>query len=138
MALAKSVQFFADALADLSRFEFDGMQAGFGFWFRKRSAGGWRRARLWAQIFHRVPDDRIALRRFFGGTSDEAVLGESDEALIAIARGIWAASWARQPLPSNTSSRWRSWRSAWVRAAQRGNPARAAGNSGAPPGGQRV
>ena len=67
--------------------EFDGMRAGFGFLVPKKE-----RQRLAACTFvgakfsHRVPDDRIALRCFFGGTSDEAVLGESDEALIAIAR----------------------------------------------------
>ena len=67
--------------------EFDGMSAGFGFLVPKKE-----RQRLAACTFvgskfsHRVPDDRIALRCFFGGTSDEAALGESDEALIAIAR----------------------------------------------------
>ena len=67
--------------------EFDGMRAGFGFLVPKKE-----RQRLAACTFvgskfsHRVPDDRIALRCFFGGTSDEAALGESDEALIAIAR----------------------------------------------------
>jgi oxygen-dependent protoporphyrinogen oxidase len=68
--------------------EFDGMRAGFGFLVPKKE-----RRRLAACTFvgskfsHRVPDDRIALRCFFGGTSDEAVLGESDEALIAVACG---------------------------------------------------
>src|SRR5579864_1548859 len=67
--------------------DFDGMRAGFGFLVPKKE-----RQRLAACTFvgtkfsHRVPEDRIALRCFFGGTSDEAVLGESDEALIAIAR----------------------------------------------------
>ena len=67
--------------------DFDGMCAGFGFLVPKKE-----RQRLAACTFvgskfsYRVPGDRIALRCFFGGTSDEAVLGESDEALIAIAR----------------------------------------------------
>jgi oxygen-dependent protoporphyrinogen oxidase len=67
--------------------QFDGVRAGFGFLVPKKE-----RLRLAACTFvgakfsHRVPDDRVALRCFFGGTSDEAVLGESDEALIAIAR----------------------------------------------------
>ncbi len=67
--------------------EFDGMRAGFGFLVPKKE-----RRRLAACTFvgskfsHRVPDGRIALRCFFGGASDEAALGESDEALIAIAR----------------------------------------------------
>jgi len=67
--------------------EFDGMRAGFGFLVPNKE-----RQRLAACTFvgskfsHRVPDDRIALRCFFGGTSDQAVLGESDEALIEIAR----------------------------------------------------
>ena len=67
--------------------EFDGARAGFGFLVPKKE-----RQRLAACTFvgskfsHRVPDDRIALRCFFGGTSDPAVLRESDEGLIAIAR----------------------------------------------------
>jgi protoporphyrinogen/coproporphyrinogen III oxidase len=67
--------------------EFDGMRAGFGFLVPKKE-----RQRLAACTFvgakfsHRVPGDRIALRCFFGGTSDEAVLGEADDALITIAR----------------------------------------------------
>ena len=67
--------------------EFDGARAGFGFLVPRKE-----RQRLAACTFvgskfsHRVPDDRIALRCFFGGTSDPAVLSESDEGLIAIAR----------------------------------------------------
>jgi oxygen-dependent protoporphyrinogen oxidase len=67
--------------------EFNGARAGFGFLVPKKE-----RQRLAACTFvgakfsHRVPDDRLALRCFFGGTSDEAVLAESDETLIAIAR----------------------------------------------------
>lgn len=67
--------------------EFDGLRAGFGFLVPKRE-----RQRLAACTFaatkfpHRAPEDRIILRCFFGGTGDEAVLGESVESLVAIAR----------------------------------------------------
>ena len=67
--------------------EFDGIRAGFGFLVPRKE-----RQRLAACTFvgskfsYRVPEDRIALRCFFGGAGDEAVLGESDEALVAIAR----------------------------------------------------
>ena len=67
--------------------DFDGMRAGFGFLVPKKE-----RERLAACTFvgtkfsHRVPEESIALRCFFGGTGDEAVLGESDENLVAIAR----------------------------------------------------
>jgi oxygen-dependent protoporphyrinogen oxidase len=67
--------------------EFDGQRAGFGFLAPKKE-----RQRLAACTFvatkfpFRAPDDRIILRCFFGGIGDEAVLGESDESLLAIAR----------------------------------------------------
>ena len=67
--------------------KFDGQRAGFGFLVPKRE-----RERLAACTFvgtkfpHRAPDDRILLRCFFGGTGDEAILNESDESLITIAR----------------------------------------------------
>jgi oxygen-dependent protoporphyrinogen oxidase len=35
---------------------------------------------------HRVAEDKIVLRCFFGGAADEAVLNESDEAIVAAAR----------------------------------------------------
>ena len=35
---------------------------------------------------HRVADDKAVLRCFFGGAADEAVLSESDESIIAMAR----------------------------------------------------
>jgi protoporphyrinogen/coproporphyrinogen III oxidase len=66
---------------------FDGKRAGFGFLVPKRE-----RRRLAACTFvgtkfaYRAPGDRIVLRCFFGGIGDEAVLGESDESLIRIAR----------------------------------------------------
>jgi oxygen-dependent protoporphyrinogen oxidase len=67
--------------------DFDGTRAGFGFLVPSKE-----RQRLAACTFvgskfsYRVPDDRIALRCFFGGTGDEAVLSESDDTVIAIAR----------------------------------------------------
>jgi len=35
---------------------------------------------------HRVPDDLVVLRCFFGGANDEAILGETDESVVRIAR----------------------------------------------------
>ena len=67
--------------------EFDGQRAGFGFLVPKRE-----RQRLAACTFvgakfpYRAPEDKIVLRCFFGGVGDEAVLSESDDALLAIAR----------------------------------------------------
>lgn len=59
---------------------------GFGFLVPRRE-----RNRLVActwvhnKFLHRAPDDIAVLRCFFGGASDEAVLNESDESLIAVA-----------------------------------------------------
>jgi oxygen-dependent protoporphyrinogen oxidase len=67
--------------------DFDGRRAGFGFLVPKKE-----RQRLAACTFvgtkfsYRVPDDRIVLRCFFGGIEDAAILDESDESLVAIAR----------------------------------------------------
>jgi len=67
--------------------EFDGKRAGFGFLVPKKE-----RRRLAACTFmgtkfsYRVPEDRIVLRCFFGGINDAAVLEESDESLVGIAR----------------------------------------------------
>jgi oxygen-dependent protoporphyrinogen oxidase len=67
--------------------DFDGRRAGFGFLVPQKE-----RQRLAACTFvgtkfsYRVPDDRIALRCFFGGTGDAAILDEPDDALVAIAR----------------------------------------------------
>ena len=67
--------------------DFDGKRAGFGFLVPKKE-----RQRLAACTFvgtkfsYRVPDDRIVLRCFFGGIADAAVLNETDESLVAIAR----------------------------------------------------
>ena len=38
------------------------------------------------KFFHRVPDGKAVLRCFFGGAADEAVLSESDESIVAMAR----------------------------------------------------
>jgi protoporphyrinogen/coproporphyrinogen III oxidase len=67
--------------------DFNGMRAGFGFLVPKKE-----RKRLAACTFvgtkfsDRVPGDRIALRCFFGGIGDSAVLEEPDERIVAIAR----------------------------------------------------
>lgn len=67
--------------------DFDGRRAGFGFLVPKKE-----RQRLAACTFvgtkfsYRVPDDRIALRCFFGGIGDEGILNESDDAIVAMAR----------------------------------------------------
>ena len=83
--------------------DFDGQRAGFGFLVPKNE-----RERLAACTFvgtkfsHRVPDGRIVLRCFFGGTADAGILDESDDALVAVAReelrrilGLTAAPVAR-------------------------------------------
>jgi oxygen-dependent protoporphyrinogen oxidase len=67
--------------------DFDGKRAGFGFLIPKKE-----RRRLAACTFvgtkfsHRVPDDKIALRCFFGGIGDAAILNETDESLVDIAK----------------------------------------------------
>ncbi len=67
--------------------DFDGRRAGFGFLVPQKE-----RQRLAACTFvgtkfsYRVPDDRIVLRAFFGGIGDAAILNESDETIVAIAR----------------------------------------------------
>jgi oxygen-dependent protoporphyrinogen oxidase len=67
--------------------EFDGKRAGFGFLVPQKE-----RRRLAACTFvgtkfpYRVPDDRVLLRCFFGGANDEAVLRETGESLVAMAR----------------------------------------------------
>jgi oxygen-dependent protoporphyrinogen oxidase len=67
--------------------EFDGKRAGFGFLVPRAE-----RKRVLAATFvatkfpNRAPDDRVILRCFTGGMGDAAVLNESDESLLAIAR----------------------------------------------------
>ncbi len=67
--------------------EFDGKRAGFGFLIpkceRERMAAG---TFVGTKFSFRTPDDRILLRCFFGGIGDEAILQESDDSLMAIAR----------------------------------------------------
>jgi len=66
--------------------DFDGARAGFGFLVPKVE-----RERLAACTFvgtkfsHRVPEDRIVLRCFFGGIGDPAILELPDAMLVAIA-----------------------------------------------------
>ncbi len=67
--------------------EFDGQRAGHGFLVPQKE-----RRRMAACTFvdakfaHRAPADRVLLRCFFGGSGDDAVLGESDESLVKMAR----------------------------------------------------
>ena len=67
--------------------DFDGKRAGFGFLVPKVE-----RERLAACTFvgtkfsHRVPDDRIVLRCFFGGIGDPGALELPDDSLVSIAR----------------------------------------------------
>jgi oxygen-dependent protoporphyrinogen oxidase len=67
--------------------EFDGKRAGFGFLIpakeRQRMAAG---TFVGTKFPFRAPEDRIVLRCFFGGTADAAILEESDETVLAIAR----------------------------------------------------
>lgn len=67
--------------------EFDGKRAGFGFLVpakeRQRLAAG---TFVGTKFPFRGPEDRIVLRCFFGGAGDEAILHESDENILAIAR----------------------------------------------------
>jgi oxygen-dependent protoporphyrinogen oxidase len=66
---------------------FDGMRAGTGFLVPRVE-----RRKLMACTFvgtkfaHRVPPDKIALRCFFGGAGNDAVVEEPEDALIAAAR----------------------------------------------------
>ena len=67
--------------------KFDGKRAGHGFLIPRVE-----RARMAACTFvgckfdHRAPADRILLRCFFGGAGDDAVLNETDETLVDLAR----------------------------------------------------
>lgn len=67
--------------------KFDGMRAGHGFLVprieRKRMAAC---TFVTSKFDHRGPANRILVRCFFGGAGDDAVLGESDDALVAMAR----------------------------------------------------
>ena len=85
---------------------FDGKRAGHGFLIPRVE-----RARMAACTFvgskfdHRVPAGRILLRCFFGGAGDDAVLGQSDETVVAMAREELRAilGLTAQPLFTSTS-----------------------------------
>jgi oxygen-dependent protoporphyrinogen oxidase len=87
--LLTTIPYSSSALVSLifDEAKFDGQRAGFGFLVPKRE-----RDRLAACTFvatkfaHRAPDDRIILRCFFGGIGDEAILSESDDSMVTIAR----------------------------------------------------
>jgi oxygen-dependent protoporphyrinogen oxidase len=67
--------------------KFDGQRAGFGFLVPKCERDRMAACTFVATKFpHRAPANRIVLRCFFGGAGDEAILSESDESLVTIAR----------------------------------------------------
>jgi oxygen-dependent protoporphyrinogen oxidase len=88
-SLLRMIPYTSSAIAQLvfRASEFDGQRAGTGFLVPRAE-----RRRLMACTFvgtkfpNRVPSDKITLRCFFGGAGNDAVLGEPDESLIAIAR----------------------------------------------------
>lgn len=88
--------------------KFDGRRAGFGFLVpakeRKRVAAA---TFVGTKFPYRAPDNRIILRLFFGGATDEAILSESDEKILAIARDELRAilGLTTQPL-YHTIARW--------------------------------
>jgi oxygen-dependent protoporphyrinogen oxidase len=84
-----TVPYSSSALVSLAFDEakFDGQRAGFGFLIPKVERDRMAAATFVGTKFpHRAPDNRILLRCFFGGTGDEAILNESDESMITIAR----------------------------------------------------
>jgi oxygen-dependent protoporphyrinogen oxidase len=67
--------------------KFDGKLEGFGFLVPRREGTKMLACTMVGTKFsHRVPDDLVLLRCFFGGAGNESVLNESDEALVATAR----------------------------------------------------
>ena len=88
-SLLRMIPYTSSAIAQMvfRASEFDGQRAGTGFLVPRIE-----RKRLMACTFvgtkfpHRVPVDKITLRCFFGGAHNDAVLSESDDSLIAIAR----------------------------------------------------
>jgi oxygen-dependent protoporphyrinogen oxidase len=88
-ALLGMIPYTSSAIAQMvfRASEFDGQRAGTGFLVPRAERG-----RLMACTFvgtkfpHRVPADKITLRCFFGGAGNDAILGESDDVLIAMAR----------------------------------------------------
>ncbi len=88
--------------------KFDGKRAGFGFLVpakeRKRMAAA---TFVGTKFSHRAPDNRILLRCFFGGSGDEAILKESDDSMVAIAREELKAILGLTAAPLFTTvSRW--------------------------------
>jgi protoporphyrinogen/coproporphyrinogen III oxidase len=84
-----TIPYSSSALVSLAFDEakFDGQRAGFGFLVPKCERDRMAACTFVATKFpHRAPDDRILLRCFFGGTGDEAILKESDESMVTIAR----------------------------------------------------
>jgi oxygen-dependent protoporphyrinogen oxidase len=87
--LLKTIPYSSSAIVSLlfDEAKFDGRRAGFGFLVPRRE-----RDRLTACTFvatkfpHRAPADRILLRCFFGGVGDEAILSETDDSIVTIAR----------------------------------------------------
>lgn len=87
--MLRTIPYSSSALVSMlfDEAKFDGQRAGFGFLVPKCE-----RDRMAACTFvgtkfpHRAPDDRILLRCFFGGAGDEAILKESDESIVTIAR----------------------------------------------------
>jgi len=87
--LLKEIPYSSSVLVTLifDAAKFDGLRAGFGFLVPKRERDRMAACTFVATKFpHRAPDDRIILRCFFGGIGDEAILGESDDSMITIAR----------------------------------------------------
>jgi len=88
-SLLRMIPYTSSAIAQMvfRESKFDGQRAGTGFLIPRAE-----RKRLMACTFvgtkfpHRVPADKITLRCFFGGAGNDAVLDESDDSLIAIAR----------------------------------------------------
>jgi protoporphyrinogen/coproporphyrinogen III oxidase len=88
-SLLRQIPYTSSAIVSLiyAEAQFNGQRAGTGFLVPRVE-----RRKLMACTFvgtkfpHRVPPDKIALRCFFGGAGNEAVVDESDEALIASAR----------------------------------------------------
>ncbi len=84
-----TIPYSSSALVSLAFDEakFDGQRAGFGFLVPKCERDRMAACTFVATKFpHRAPHDRILLRCFFGGTGDEAILKESDESMVTIAR----------------------------------------------------
>ena len=142
-ALLRMIPYTSSAIAQLvfRASEFDGQRAGTGFLVPRTE-----RRRLMACTFvgtkfpHRVPADKITLRCFFGGAGNDAVLDESDESLIAMAREELRTILGLTATPIFTGvSRWPRSMAQYIvgprRAAERDRVARV-GHTGTASGGQ--